>query len=96
MKRRAKPRREIFECPHCGADVFVGAKVCKECGSDADTGWQSEEDILYESLDLPTGYSDDPDHPGQVVSSRTPAWIIVTALVVAVAMIVVALRLFLL
>jgi len=29
-----------FECPHCGAMVPVRAKACRECGSDAGTGWQ--------------------------------------------------------
>ena len=69
MSRR-RPRREIFACPHCGADVPIGAKVCKECGSDAETGWHDEEEIQYQSLDLPTGYSDDPDHPGTTQENR--------------------------
>ncbi|MCA8978082.1 MAG: hypothetical protein KDC98_25370 [Planctomycetes bacterium] len=85
MRRRAKPRRELFECPHCGADVVLGAKVCRECGSDADTGWLDEEEIGYQSLDLPSGYSDRPDHPGAGRSERLPRWVVVTALVVVVA-----------
>jgi hypothetical protein len=42
----------------------VGAAVCRECGSDAGTGWQSSEEIDYQSLDLPTGYATDAEHPG--------------------------------
>jgi hypothetical protein len=48
--------RAFFECPNCGADVAVGAKVCRECGSDDSTGWQSSEEIDYQSIDIPDGY----------------------------------------
>ncbi len=30
------------ECPHCGADLPPKAKVCRECGSDEQTGWSEE------------------------------------------------------
>jgi hypothetical protein len=76
-------RREIFECPHCGADVAVGSKVCRECGSDASTGWQDSEEVDYQSLDLPEGYADRDDHPGSAAPRRSRAWIVVTALVLA-------------
>lgn len=26
-------------CPHCGAEIPEGAISCRECGSDAKTGW---------------------------------------------------------
>ncbi len=26
-------------CPHCGAEISDKALNCKECGSDAQTGW---------------------------------------------------------
>jgi len=39
MSNRRKREREYFDCPHCGARVEVGATVCRECGSDAETGW---------------------------------------------------------
>lgn len=94
MSRRGKPLRQTFECPHCGADVAVGAVVCRECGSDADTGWQDEDEINYQGTDLPTGYSRDDDHPGDIVSGRRPVWIVVTALVVAAALVYVTLRFF--
>ena len=84
--RRAKPRREFFECQHCGADVPVGAKACKECGSDASTGWQSYEEIDYQSLDLPEGYATDPGHPG---GGRLPTkrswWFVAVAIVLVLA-----------
>ncbi len=51
--RRRAPRREWFACPHCGADVAIGAKVCRECGSDAATGWLDGEEIDYASVELP-------------------------------------------
>jgi hypothetical protein len=56
-----KAPRETFECPNCGADVYVGAKVCRECGSDASTGWRSSEEIDYQSIDIPDGYGPDDD-----------------------------------
>ena len=48
--------RETFECPNCGADVPVGKKGCRECGSDASTGWMDSEEIDYQSIDIPDGY----------------------------------------
>ncbi len=57
MKRR--PQREFFSCPHCGADVPVGAPACKECGSDAETGWSEDPDVW--EADIPAGYGDEDD-----------------------------------
>jgi hypothetical protein len=48
--------RKTFECPNCGADVPVGKKGCRECGSDASTGWMDSEEIDYQSVDIPDGY----------------------------------------
>ena len=42
---------QTFTCPHCGADVPMGAPACPECGSDEETGWS--EDTIYDGLDLP-------------------------------------------
>lgn len=84
---RRNRRREIFECSHCGADVPVGSAACRECGSDAGTGWQSQEEIDYQSLDLPAGYAtDDEGHPGQVLTTRSRPWIAVVALLLVVAL----------
>lgn len=88
---RRKPRREIFECPHCGADVPIGSKVCRECGSDAGTGWQDGAEIDYQSIEIPDGYGPD-DHASGRTSLRPRSWIVVTALVVAAALVLWILR----
>lgn len=31
-----------FVCPHCGAEVTIGATACPECGSDERTGWSED------------------------------------------------------
>jgi hypothetical protein len=49
--------REYFHCPHCGASVPVGAKVCRECGSDEETGWSAS----AEGLASDEGYDADED-----------------------------------
>lgn len=91
MPRR--PRREKFECPHCGADVDSGAKSCRECGSDASTGWQDEDEIAATRVDLPQGYSRDEDHPadggtGGHLAERRPRWWLLVVLVLAIAIVV--------
>lgn len=89
-RRRTRPKREFFECPHCGASVAVGSKACRECGSDAETGWQDEEEIAYQSLDIPQGFS--PEDERAIPSGRR-WWIPVVAIVVAIAMLIWVLRL---
>ncbi|MCB9878623.1 MAG: hypothetical protein H6835_13580 [Planctomycetes bacterium] len=54
-------RKPTFECPHCGAEVPAGRTVCRECGSDARTGWLDDEEIDYRSIDIPDGYGPDSD-----------------------------------
>lgn len=51
FKRRPKPPSDWFICPVCGAEVKVGAKSCRECGSDETTGWSDA--TIYDDLDLP-------------------------------------------
>jgi hypothetical protein len=80
MTRR--PRREIFECPNCGADVPIGSKACRECGSDSATGWQTAEEIDYQSIELP----DVQARHSPATGGRRPLWIVVTALVAAAAL----------
>ena len=82
--------RETFPCPHCGADVAVGKRVCRECGSDADTGWQDDAEIDYQSVDIPDGYGPDDDST-QLSSRSRPLWIVVAAIVAAVALLVLTL-----
>lgn len=82
MKGRAQPRRAGFSCPHCGAVVPSGRRACRECGSDAGTGWQNEAEIDYASVDLPDGYRD--DSAGDAVpSARRPWWVVAVALLLA-------------
>lgn len=38
---------DTFECPHCGADVPVGASACPACGSDETTGWSEAADYAH-------------------------------------------------
>ena len=38
-------------CPHCGELIDSSAQFCTNCGSDDETGWNS--DIDYYSVDLP-------------------------------------------
>jgi hypothetical protein len=66
---------DYFICPHCGAEVDIGAVVCPECGSDDETGWS--EDTAYDGLDL---YDDEPVRKGY--SSRTQIIIIGVTLLI--------------
>ncbi|MCK5941397.1 MAG: hypothetical protein KAI24_05455 [Planctomycetes bacterium] len=75
-------RRETFECPNCGAEVAVGRKACRECGSDDLTGWQSSEEIDYQSIDIPDGYG--PDDEAESPRGR-PLVFTIVAIVLAVA-----------
>lgn len=34
----------VRECPHCGAALKPRARFCRECGSDASTGWSESAD----------------------------------------------------
>jgi hypothetical protein len=83
-----RPRR-TFLCPHCGAQVAVGSTSCRECGSDASTGWQDEEEVDYQSIDLPEGYRDDAgtDERASPVGARSRMWFWV-ALVLLLALLV--------
>lgn len=57
--------RRTITCPHCEATLPASASSCRECGSDARTGWS--EDAEAWSGDLPAGYGDDPDFDEQEV-----------------------------
>ena len=43
----------MLVCPHCGSLFPEGRLSCPECGSDADTGWKSQEEIDYYSVEIP-------------------------------------------
>ena len=86
MNAKKKPRREIFECTHCGADVAVGSPVCRECGSDASTGWLSSDDVDYTSVEIPDGVPEAAVGNG----SLRRVWIAIVAIVVALALLALA------
>ena len=47
---------KFFNCPVCGEEVKIGAKICPECGADDTSGWKEEyvqHDHVYDNLDLP-------------------------------------------
>ncbi len=82
--------RGIMECPHCGATFRAGRAACPECGSDARTGWQDQEEIDYQSLDLdPTGYEGSGRPHANAKRNRIIALVVVIAMVL---MLIVALR----
>ena len=75
----AKPARETFVCPNCGADVPVSAATCPECGSDEETGWS--EDTIYDGLDLPTP-GDGEEEPATDPRGSVPTIVVVLAIIV--------------
>lgn len=85
-----QPRdRVTFTCPVCGEEVEAGAPGCRECGSTAETGWSP--DTEYDGLDLP--YRDEEDNDEAMREPRRfPLWVIVTAVVVTIASIILAIR----
>ncbi|MCK9182588.1 MAG: zinc ribbon domain-containing protein [Fibrobacteraceae bacterium] len=38
-------------CPHCGAEISDDSINCKECGSDAETGWSDSAKVDFELPD---------------------------------------------
>jgi len=83
--------RQTFECPNCGAAVPVGRKGCRECGSDASTGWQDADEIDYKSIDIPDGYGPEDELEAKEGMSRTQ---VVAGLLVALIVAVVLIALF--
>jgi hypothetical protein len=82
--KRSKPRRELFACPHCGADVAVGSKACRACGSDADTGWLDDDEVAARGVDLPDGYRG--ERGDGTLVDRQPRWLAWVALVLVLVM----------
>lgn len=79
--------RDSFECPNCGAEVRVGKKSCRECGSDAGTGWMDSAEIDYQSIDIPEGYGPEDEAGGAQGPGRTQ--IVAAILLALIAVIVV-------
>lgn len=77
--------KRTFECPNCGAEVATGAKACRECGSDARTGWLDGEELDYQSVDIPTGWGADGPTKAPSRARRigyaAVVWVLVLALV---------------
>ncbi len=42
MTKKLRANDDFFLCPCCGARVAVGAKFCRQCGADAESGWDQE------------------------------------------------------
>ena len=85
---RDRPRRRLFACPHCGADVRAGAVACPQCGSDEDTDWS--DDASKWAGDIPTGYGVDDEFDYEDFIQREfssnknrilglPAWVFILA-----------------
>jgi hypothetical protein len=83
----------MFACPNCGTDVPVGARACRECGSDATTGWQDSDEIDYASVDLPDGYRGDGEGH-ELPPVRSPRWVVWVALFMAALLLAGALGMF--
>ena len=45
--------RRLEVCPVCGTEFRAGRLACPECGSDANTGWKSQEELDYTAVELP-------------------------------------------
>jgi ribosomal protein L40E len=57
MAKKRRDNDDFFLCPCCGARVAAGAKFCRQCGADAEVGWDPE----GLDSDLAGGYEDDDD-----------------------------------
>ena len=44
---------DLIPCPHCGESLLPTATSCRECGSDAKTGWLDGSEQDYLSVELP-------------------------------------------
>jgi hypothetical protein len=78
--RASAPRR--VSCAHCGALIPASARACRECGSDAETGWKDGEERFLASIDLPDFDEEDyravvGEIEGRVgAGARRPRWVI--------------------
>jgi len=64
-------------CPHCGESIPEAAIACTHCGSDDTTGWAAEEDIEYQSVEIPDTWSPESEAPD---SRASALWKVVAVL----------------
>jgi hypothetical protein len=74
MARQRKNREDYFICPCCGAEVKVGAPVCRECGASDEFGW---DDGYWWDDEVPTGYAardedDEQAEYGEIIAEEFP------------------------
>lgn len=74
-----KPKKTDF-CPECGAVFPHGRLACPECGSDAETGWKNEEEIQYQSVEIPDGW------PPEAPTGRGIPWMMIAAVLALIGM----------
>ena len=84
MSKRGKRETEI--CDECGAEFRKGRLACPECGSDAQTGWKDEEEIQYESIEIPDGWG-----PENEPSKGPGRYLLIAAVLAILGMLVFAL-----
>lgn len=74
--------RPTLICPNCGASFPKGRLACPECGSDENTGWKSQEDIDYESVDIPDVWGEEKPARNGPIPQKV---IVVVALITVIA-----------
>jgi len=78
------PAEDYFICSHCGAEVPIKNKICKNCGSDDSTGWSTETDPF--ASEPPESFDYDEAFENEFGESKNkakfPAWVAVTAMVI--------------
>ena len=83
MGRMARRPRATEFCPACGTEFKAGRLACPECGSDANTGWKSQAEIDYQSVEVPDSYPADLDYALHGRRSM-PRWMFVAAILALV------------
>ncbi|MDR0331501.1 MAG: zinc ribbon domain-containing protein [Chitinispirillales bacterium] len=87
--------KSSFVCPNCGALLQAGARVCRDCGSDENTGWS--DGTYMDGVDLP--FDDDEYEEARAREFSPPSeggkarvyvdWRMVVGVLVAAAMLLV-------
>jgi uncharacterized membrane protein YvbJ len=105
MARKWKGKRDYFICPHCGAEVPEDAVVCRECGSDVETGWAKDADKW--EVNIPAGYGEEedfnygeflsrdfPEHASPISKKTISKWVmLIVVVIVSVAILILLLAL---